>query len=484
MGVSALFILALFISLMIAPNFQLALYGPSGRLTGFLTYLCFAILFLAIAQSDSKLDIKSVTASLTFLGGFQTFYNLLQIAKLDPIDWNNPYGLVVGTLGNSNFTIALTAICWIASFWHLIHFGRRGTKVLIAILLILEIYVMWQSQVRQGFILIGFGLAAVFVSKLTLRSKKLGILAACCFASLGILTLLGALQKGPFAEIIFKESVTYRGDYWRAALSMFKDNPITGVGLGHFGQAFASYRDLTQVSRRGPSFVSDQAHSVPLDFLSMGGLIFASPYLILIFVVLHRALRIMKKDGLKQSQDLLILLILFGAYFLQSFISIDQIGLAIWGWVFLGLIANRTYGLRPVSNRRKRKTLQNVAQLVLAGVAITIITPQWKSNTILRDSTAIVGSDENSNYLRLQKLMELDSTLIDSHYYSEAAKFLLANRQIEGIDFAKRALEMNPNDLDALKYLVIAGKQSQNLQLIESYGSRLIALDPYTDLIE
>jgi tetratricopeptide (TPR) repeat protein len=102
----------------------------------------------------------------------------------------------------------------------------------------------------------------------------------------------------------------------------------------------------------------------------------------------------------------------------------------------------------------------------------------------LKEASVISGSTPEEKALRLSILNRIESNFIDSHYYSESSRILLANGQVEGIEFAKRALEINPDDLDALKYLVIAGKQTANGYLLSEYGKRLVALDPFTDLLD
>jgi O-antigen ligase len=482
--VTLAFFAALVISVLRAPNFLLAFYGPPGRLTGFLTYSSFLLIFFSLAFSARKIEARDLTFSLGFLGALQTAYNLLQVAKVDPIHWNNPYGKVIGTLGNSDFAIALTAICWIATMWHLIYYAKDKTRLFILCLLILEIWVVWQSQVRQGLVLIAFGIGCLIFYKLSLKSRLYGVITVLVLITTSTLAFFGALQRGPFSSLIYKDSITFRGDYWRAAWKMFMDNPVFGVGFGHFGQAFPQYRDELQASRRGPAFISDQAHSVPLDFLSTGGLFLLASYLMLVSFVLLQAFRKIREVGWEESHDLLIPLILFGAYFLQSSISIDQIGLAVWGWILLGIIANQSQTSTSTKRLKGSKNRALSASVIAGFVALIAVTPQWQANMALKEASVISGSTPEEKALRLSILNRIESNFIDSHYYSESSRILLANGQVEGIEFAKRALEINPDDLDALKYLVIAGKQTANGYLLSEYGKRLVALDPFTDLLD
>ena len=472
------------VSLFIAPNFNLALYGPSGRLNGVLTYVSFLLLYLVISINKLRVDSRDLLLTLSILGAAQTLYNLIQLNGLDPIQWNNPYGFVIGTLGNSDFTIALTSICFIATLWYLLNFASFSIKIALGLLLILEIYVLFESQVRQGLVLIVFGVGCIVTHKLSLISRSLGFLSAICMGGLGAISILGALRIGPLSSLVYKESITFRGDYWRAALEMFKEKPLFGIGFGHFGEAFSQFRDQLQVSRRGPAVISDQAHSVPLDFLATGGIFLTFLYFLLIFVVFHSVLKSFRRNGWKNSQEVFIVLVLYGAYFLQSLISIDQIGLGIWGWIFLGVLANMSRNHEKKSPMLHRRGVSPIVPGIVFSLSSLFMSFQWQADSAIKEAFMVTGDEEKSRLLRLQTLQNLNSPLLSSHYYAEASRILLSNGQIEGVEFAERALEINPRDIEALKYLVILGRQIQDKGLINKYGSRLKELDPYTDLLD
>ena len=88
---------------------------------------------------------------------------------------------------------------------------------------------------------------------------------------------------------------------------MFSDNPTFGVGLGNYGDYFNRYRDAAQVGRRGPAVGSDVAHSMPLDFLAMGGITLGIAYLALVvysvFLVISK---IRSLEGINKQQGYIV----------------------------------------------------------------------------------------------------------------------------------------------------------------------------------
>jgi hypothetical protein len=92
--------------------------------------------------------------------------------------------------------------------------------------------------------------------------------------------------------------------------------------------------------------VSDTAHSIPLDIGSNGGLPLFIAYVAVIFFVLLSIIRIMKR---KTEFDVVFATIVAAwvAYQAQSLISINQLGLGVWGWSLSGLIIGYELNTRP-----------------------------------------------------------------------------------------------------------------------------------------
>jgi len=354
----------------------------------------------------------------------------------------------------------------------------------LAALVFIELIVMVQSDVRQSLVLFLFGLSVIVYFELSKRNKRFSIVWIGLVGLGGFTGVLGALQIGPLTKFVFKESITFRGDYWRAAWRMFTDNPVFGVGLGNYGDYFNRYRDGIQVARRGPAVGSDVAHSMPLDFLAMGGILLGIAYFLLISLSVYCVVRKIKQSTGDEKKAGLIIFSLLGSYLLQSFISIDQIGLAVWGWIFIGVALSFVKSEKPI----RRIDGQITKGFISAGLVVSLISfifvsiPTWRADSALKKLAAIPQEQQgiDTRAIRLDQAVKLTAMAPqDSQFKTEVALYLLSNGQAEGIDYAKKALEQNPSDSTALKYLIIAYGQLKDDVNVAKYKAEALKIDPF-----
>jgi O-antigen ligase len=475
----------LVVNLFTSPNTYKSLIGALGRNNGVLTYFFFAVLAFLISIHFKLTDLPKLLWALAGLGIFQTFYNILQLVDADPITWNNPYGFILGTLGNSDFAAALLAICSIATLWLArMYAGSKKISFGLMALVAIQFVVMFQSNVRQSLVLFFFGIAVLVYSELASKRKPISLVWGGLVSIAGFLALLGTLQIGPLTKFLFKESITYRGDYWRAAWRMFSENPAFGVGLGNYGDYFNRYRDAAQVARRGPAVGSDVAHSMPLDFLAMGGITLGLAYLALIvYSVFLVIAKIRSLEGINKQQGYIVFSLL-GAYLLQSLISIDQIGLAVWGWIFIGVALSfaRERKLIAALDPHLAKLFVPVAVLVTAISFVMVSVPTWRADAALKQLASVPAEQQgvDTRSIRLQIASDIEKmTPRDSQFKTQIALYLLSNGQAEGIDYAKKALEQNPSDSSALRYLIIAYGQLNDPTNQEKYKAEALKIDPF-----
>lgn len=315
------------------------LFGTYGRNTGFITYFALStVLFLSILASSREYLKKFVWVSLA-IGGVSALYGAIQALGLDPIPWVNPYAPVVGFLGNPNFQASfLGLISAIALAFILNNQLKRTTRGLLICFLVFLLIVILRSESQQGYLV--FLIASLitiflYIKNRTSRAQTWAYVSVALLSFLG--AILGILNKGPLASILFKDSVTFRGDYWRAGFKMTTEHPIFGVGFDGYGDWYRRSRTLTATLRRGPDVVSNAAHNVLLDLSSSGGFVLLTIYLLILALVVKSAYKVVRRTT---NYDGPFIAILAGwiAFQAQSIISINQIGLAIWGWILSGLI--------------------------------------------------------------------------------------------------------------------------------------------------
>jgi O-antigen ligase len=349
------------------------LFGTTGRNTGLITYLAFSTLFVVSMAASNATFLKSFLMTALIVGVGSLGYGVLQAVGADPFDWVNPYSPVFGFLGNPNFQSSLLGILGAVVFTQLL---SSSVKIQIKggylVYLLVTVYVIKETASQQGFLVLLIGSAVslgVFVNH---RSRVLGYsylgLAVVGFVAV----LVGSLNKGPLASLLYKDSVTYRGDYWRAGWKMTVENPIFGVGLDSYGDWYRRSRTIEATLRRGPEVTSNAAHNVFLDISSYGGFPLVLIYLVLIVLVVVSSVKVIKRSQ-GFNAGFVGLVAGWVAFQAQSIISINQIGLALWGWVLSGLIIGYEINTRdadPVvekkSGKSATKPLQTSAATPLA----------------------------------------------------------------------------------------------------------------------
>ena len=228
----------------------------------------------------------------------------------------------------------------------IIYRALAGFGILVSLMLIIR------SKSQQGLIVLGLGMALViFIFFLSFGSKnrKLILISYGSLTSVvGLLTVLGTLKIGPLGEILYKLSVRQRGYYWNAAIEMIKSNPINGVGLDSYGDWYFGVRSAG-AALNTPKVTSNSAHSVFLDIGSNGGIPLLAIYIGLVALTLRSIFKYLRRNQ-EFNWAYAGLVSVWVGYQAQSVISINQLGLAIWGWLLMGLLIGIEVNSREKSN--------------------------------------------------------------------------------------------------------------------------------------
>ena len=316
-------------------------FGVSGRNTGFLDYLCLAIIFLVSSSFRNVKDIKAIRNALFISGIFSLIICTYEVLGINIQGVEGSFSTsIIGTFGNPDFISAFLGMAG-AAFFALILDGKlpRILRISLCAPVGYVVYLIMYSRARQGLVIFVGGCALLFYFFLRSKTRNRFILGGY-FGSLLItaaFSVAGAINIGPLAKYIFKTSVTYRGYYWSAGIKMFKSHPLTGVGLNSYGDWYRFVRTAQTVKAAGPDDTSNAAHNVFIDFAATGGLPFLLAFFGIVIVTLISVFKFLKRHRGFDST----FFALFGAwllYLIQAIVSIDQIGLAIWGWVLAGCL--------------------------------------------------------------------------------------------------------------------------------------------------
>ena len=328
-------------------EFHQQLFGMYGRNTGFVTYLSFVILlFVATLISNGENNAKLYRFFL-IAGSASLIYGVMQSFGAEPIKWVNGYSPVIGFLGNPNFQSSFLGVIGSLVFAMALS-AKTSIKVraIYGVYLLVTLYTIGESNSQQGFLVIISGMAVAFAFFLNSKSKTLtiGYLVVSFFGFIAL--ILGTQDKGPFS-FLYKTSVTLRGDYWRAGWNMTLENPILGVGMDSYSDWYRRSRDLETIGRGDYDRTANAAHNVLLDISAGGGFPLVLIYVAIAVLVVISVLRVIKRE--KEFNPLFAGFVgAWVAYQAQSIISINQIGLAIWGWCLSGLIIGYEINTRVV----------------------------------------------------------------------------------------------------------------------------------------
>jgi O-antigen ligase len=395
-------------------------FGTYGRSTGFVAYVALASLLLGAVVVASAKYVSTFTRFLLIAGGLSIGYGLLQAIGADPIKWVNQYSPVIGFLGNPNFQSSFVGFSGVLAFGFICAQGLKNSwRIGYVTYLLLAIFVIIKTDSQQGLLVLAGGIAIVGMIWISRSRFKVATIPALAVSGIGaVFVALGSLNSGPLASLLYKASVTYRGDYWRAGWKMTVEHPFFGVGLDSYGDWYRRARTLEATLRRGPEVTSNAAHNVLLDFSSNGGFPLVIIYLALMVLVVISAIKLLKRStGFDPA--LAGLIAVWIAYQAQSIISLNQLGLAVWGWIISGLIIGYEINTRtpkasaqvrpPASKGRNvKKTaddgvssktlLSMVAGAVvglLVGLPPFVASAQFKSALKSGDATRL----ENSAYI-------------------------------------------------------------------------------------
>jgi len=222
-------------------NTYLAIFGTYGRFTGLLFWLSvFILMFISAMTFENG---KNLINMLILVGVCLTGYCTLQYFDSDLVLKSSGFK-IIGTLGNPNYVSTLLGVISTLFVWKILHTQNKLAKIGLITALVSTLFVIKNSESSQGVFI--FIICSFFYSgmKIFFANKKLGITFFSLLMPLLVIGIFGLLQKGPLAQLLYQYSISLRGDYWRVAISMFKSNILSGIGIERYGIEFQKYRVL------------------------------------------------------------------------------------------------------------------------------------------------------------------------------------------------------------------------------------------------
>jgi O-antigen ligase len=458
------------------------IFGLHARNTGFLTYVFLLIITLAASLISENKTFRNLSVAMFIVGGINIAYSLVVIVFGDFLPWDNPANYVFGFFGNTNFMGAFLGmfiagvLAW--AFGPNLMLWQRVSIILVSLL---AFYVALKTVAVQGVVVTAAGIFIVGFYFVRSKTKGLSIISLYSLLGLilGFLAVLGSLQKGPLAQLIYKSTVSIRGQYWYAGIEMGKANPFSGVGMDAYGDYYRFFRSIKATTTTlNPNTVTNAAHNVVIDFFASGGWPLLLSYLAILLIAFIALVKVTFRSRTYDPKFVAIASIWL-CYQLQSIISINQIGLAIWGWVLSGALVAYERVTRPVpssadGSSRNHVQGKSTGRKVKVKNTEQVFTPQLVAGIGVAIGALIavppLASDMNLKSVTDPINLQTIDQQLKSSYFRPTNSFQLANAVVAfesrqaydlAYTYAKRAIEFNPNDFQSWRLLLSISKSSQ-----------------------
>jgi hypothetical protein len=485
-----LFLISAFNSAILSESpFSQNMYGVYGRNNGLITYIFLSLIFLAASLLTAQKSFESVIKGLIFAGVVNIVYCGWVILFGDFIGWNNPYGNILGTFGNPNFIGAFLGIFLSAYVAYAISPKRSiAWKYSLILVIPLTLFEIIDSSAIQGRVVAAGGLALVAFFYLRFKLNKV-VLGLYSFAvsALGVFAVLGALQIGPLTQYIYKTSVSLRGQYWLSGWNAGQSHPFSGVGMDALGDWYRRVRDPQALLTPGVNTVVNTAHNVFMDMFAFGGWPLFIAYVLLVaysgYALVRTFIRVNEFDG-----TFVAIAVAWVGYQVQSVISINQIGIAIWGWLLGGILiayerATRGYVAEKTNAEKKiEKSFQFApknadarvipASFIAALMGLVIVLPPFVSDTKWKSamnaqSLPLIEASMNSSYFNPQNV---NRHIMNIRLLEESNLKDLAYK------YALEAVAWNPESFESWRFLYFVSKSTPADK--ELALAKMMELDP------
>lgn len=463
-----------------------SIYGTYGRNTGVLTYIFLLLILVSAVTLSTFESIRNSVYAILVAGFLNVVYCGWVLAFGDFIGWNNPYGNILGLLGNPNFISAFLGMFIAAAVSFALQDNmevkRRSVLILFSIFAFYEII---KSHAIQGIVVTAGGLAIIFFFKLRswLRNWVVTSLYSVLVVVSGIFSILGALQIGPMS-FIYKRSVSLRGTYWETGINMGNEKPWSGVGMDAYGEWYRRMRpDRALIDTPGISTLSNASHNVVIDFFAFGGWPLLLSYVSLIGIGATAIIKVVIKQHTYDAV-FVALASVWICYQVQSLISINQIGLAIWGWLYTGLLVAYAKVIKAnelPETSTERRTSKNPRESVISAGLIAGI------GALIGALIAVPPLNSDMKWYKAinsRNVQQVESALTSSYMnpdnsfkFAQAVQLFQASNLLElAHKYAFEAITFNPDYFDTWKQIYYLPNATENEK--KEALANMIRLDP------
>jgi O-antigen ligase len=487
---SCLFAIGLLISTAATDVKYTAIFGEYHRNNGALSYLAMVAILLG---SVVAFNLKSLTKFFNFFsatGILLAMYGTFQGMGKDPVSWVIQYNPFVTTLGNPNFTSAFLGLSGIAILFSALNSKNKNFQAICIVGLLLNIFVLYKTGSIQGVFGLLIGSALIVITKIWITNKRLGQAGMVTLGLISIPVLLALVNVGPLASKIYQGTLKNRIDYWNAALAMFKDHPVLGVGTDRFGEFYREYAVQNQAVQ---GQVTDNAHSVYLQLLATGGLVTFVPYILLVIFVTYIGVSCLIKANNQEKFIISGILGIWLATIAINLVTVDSLGVSVWFWITAGiLISTPNYILDfksdtniKIKNKPKTKDdefpIGYLSAAILSISALIILMPQINKSENLFELKKTIPGLSSQEYVG-KVLDSFDPAETNTQFLIQLSD--LAFRQgaiVDGLKMIDRVNEVDHRSYYGNYFAAMVYESTERKSQAIKYRERLATLDPWNN---
>jgi len=304
---------------------------------------------------------------------------------------------------------------------------------------------------------------------------------------------------------------------WKAALEIFKDNPLAGTGPGTFPYSYLKYRSFEPLDKRAANLFLSSCHNHFLETASSSGIGGLLSFCSLILMTLYCTIVLfIRKSGIEKIQWSCILTSLI-AYIIHIIFLFPTISYEILWWFLLSLITMEYNEIHPtvgsqINNKkgdiRKNQKKESLSSLSLSQITILALATMISIVFLVFNTLNSLSDYYLNRALKVGSAGDYKTamTLYDSaiayrpsnaslylykaRYLEDSLRMSGMNKEIadEVIILYSRAIQINPldpyvwvNEGRFYQYLAEQGDTSSISKAEEAYN-KAIALDPFNFL--
>jgi len=445
-------------------NLTRFLWGTWGRNNGLLTTISLLALALLTALMAKRADfLFKLLATLEVFVLIAGLYGLVQKLGLDPVQWSAE-NQVFSFFGNTNFASAIFALGTMTSLVLGFFFEQRQRYRLLQIILAgFSSFMTYLTGSLQGLIAIGIAIFLMVYFVLRQKNKNLGRTFFVSGLICGSFVLPGFAGVGFFGSILEQYTIKLRFQYWLIGLEMGSKNLLSGVGVDAYGDSYRENRPLELIRQTTLDLVTNNAHNVFIQVFATLGLLGLVAVLIPFLLGAYRASKVLWSSDNKTEVSIVIVFI---SLWSMALISIDNIAVAIWNWIFLGA----TLGIKSQEENegrleQKRKVqkamLYNPIKLAAGALSILVFLFSWTQSIPDRGildvrNIVVPEGDQNGPIVQKRKLFQelmKSKNLMENEYFELASEMIRLGDWPQAVELLNGGVRKYPKNfylLDAL----------------------------------